>query len=200
MPLLPTPQSKKNYDPVPEGNHVARVYQLIEIGHILIEWEGQEKIQRKVSIGWEFPLETKVFKEENGEQPYVKSREYTYGYSEKGNLLPVVEGIMGRKLTDNEKLLDFDLLKIVGKPCMVNIVHTIKGEKTYANIETVTPLPKGVTCPAPVNPEFVLIYDPFDEEKYNTLPEFIKEKMKSSEEFQQMFGSTESIDISDIPF
>ena len=41
------------------GNYVARCYQMIEIGTVEEEYMGQMKTQKKVRVGWEFPLNQK---------------------------------------------------------------------------------------------------------------------------------------------
>jgi hypothetical protein len=45
---------------------------------------------------------------------------------------------------------------------------------------------KGQVCPPQVNPSFILSYDDFDEKKFDSLPDFVKDKMKTSTEYQQM--------------
>ena len=53
----------------------------------------------------------------------------------------------------------------------------------YANIASASPLPKIVECPKQINPTFVLSYDNFDVNKYESLPDFIKDKMKATPEY-----------------
>ena len=62
---------------IPAGNYIARCYQMLQIGTVEEEYKGEKKMQEKVRISWELPTELKVFKEENGEQPLVISKEYT---------------------------------------------------------------------------------------------------------------------------
>ncbi len=45
----------------------------------------------------------------------------------------------------------FDIEKLVGKNCLINIVHNTKGDKTYANISGVMALPKGTEQMIPEN-------------------------------------------------
>lgn len=67
-------------------------------------------------------------------------------------------------------------------------------------------------CPPQINKNVVLQYDDFNLELYESLPEFIKDKIKNSEEFRAMnnpeetsFYSTEddslkSSEIEELPF
>ena len=62
----------KTFAPVEAGNYVARCYSMVHIGTISDEYKGEKKEASKVRLTFELPTETKVFKEENGEQPYVE--------------------------------------------------------------------------------------------------------------------------------
>lgn len=173
-------------EPCPAGNHVARCIGLIDLGTQTEDYLGKTKHQRKVLIKWETPLETKVFKEENGEQPYVLSKEYTMSLGEKSNLRKDLEAWRGRGFTEQE-LSGFDLQNILGAPCLINVIHQDNG---YAKITNVSPLPKGTTCPEIVNKTQYLSLDAFDLNVFQSLPEFWKKKIESSPEYKSI-GSPE---------
>lgn len=172
-------------EPIPQGNYVARCYQMIEIGTVQEEYEGQKRILRKVRFGWELPTELRVFNEEKGEQPMVISNEYTVSMHEKAKLRALLQSWRGKVFTE-EEAKSFDLTKLLGVPCMLNIIHKETPNGTYANIASISPLPKGMECPKQINETFVLSYDTFDYGKYMLLPDFIKTKMQSSLEFQAL--------------
>ena len=71
-----------NYTPMEAGVYVARCTQLIQIGSVTEEINGESKTLHKVRFGFEFPEEKKVFKEENGEQPGVHFVDAREGYFE----------------------------------------------------------------------------------------------------------------------
>ena len=81
---------------IPAGNYLARCYQMIEIGTVNEIIMGENKVLKKVRIGWELPTELKVFKEENGEQPLVTSKEYTLSMHEKSSLRADLKSWRGR--------------------------------------------------------------------------------------------------------
>lgn len=168
----------------PAGNHIARCYQMIEIGTVNELIMGKSQTLRKVRIGWELPLETREFKEGDGEKPFVISKEYTLSMHEKSNLRKDLKSWRGRDFTETEAK-SFDITKLMGVPCMLNIIHqpSKDGSRVYANISGVTPMPKGVKCPPQFNDTFELSYDEFDQEVFETLPDFIKDKMKGSLEY-----------------
>ena len=176
--------TQTNRELIPAGNYIARCYQMIEIGTVKETILGKEKILPKVRIGWELPTELKVFKEENGEQPMVISKEYTLSMAEKANLRIALKSWRGKDFTE-EEARKFDITKLLGVPCMLNIIHkpSKDGTRVYEEISGITPLPKGIICPEQINPTFVLSYDDFDVQRFDKLPDFIKSKMVTSMEF-----------------
>jgi hypothetical protein len=146
----------------------------------------------KVRITWELPTETKVFKEENGEQPHVISKEFTLSMNEKATLRKFLEGWRGKSFTEKEAE-SFDITVLLGKPCMLSIIHKqAKNGNTYAEISSVSSVPKGMNVPDQINPSKELNYDKFDWELFETLPDFIKDKMKQTDEFKFMMQPHET--------
>lgn len=184
---------------IPAGNYVARCYRMIQIGTIETEYLGEKKMLHKVRVGFELPLELKVYKEENGEQPLVIDKEYTLSMGEKANLRKDLQSWRGKAFTDQEAS-KFDITKLIGAPCMLNIIHVCGKKdpsKTYQSIAGITPLPKGFSCPESINQKQILSYDSFDLQLFESLPDFIKDQIKSSLEYKEMQDST-PVDKSDI--
>ncbi len=170
---------------IPAGNYIARCYQMIEIGTITEVILGTQKQLTKVRIGWELPTELRVFDEAKGEQPLVISKDYTLSLNEKSNLRKMLASWRGKDFTEAEAKC-FDITVLVGIPCMLNIIH--KPKKTdptaiFEEIGSISAMPKGV-MPAPaINKPFVLSYDNWNQEKFEILPDFIKQKMQGSLEY-----------------
>lgn len=168
---------------IPAGTHLARCYQMIEIGTVKENIMGQDKILTKVRVGWELPEERRVFSADKGEQPFVISKEYTLSMNEKANLRKDLESWRGKGFTEKDAE-GFDITKLLGVPCMLNIIHReAKNGNTYDNIAGIMPVPKSMKCPDQENKTFVLSYDKFDYGAFDSLPDFIKDKMKTSLEF-----------------
>lgn len=174
----------RSFEPIPAGVYAARCYSMVHIGTVKETIEGREKILNKVRIGWELPTEKKVFQEEKGEQPHVISKEFTLSMHPKASLRKLLEAWRGKAFSDDEAK-SFDITKLLGVACMLNIIHKVKGENRYAEISTITGLPKGMEVPPQINNNFEFNYDvPFDQVKFDTLPEWIREKMKTSTEYK----------------
>lgn len=195
---------------IPAGNYIARCYQMIEIGTVTEFVINKSVTLKKVRIGWELPTELKVFDPAKGEQPLAISKEYTLSMNEKSNLRKDLKSWRGRDFTEEEARA-FDITKLLGAPCMLNIIHKNSMSdptRVYDQIAGITAVPKGITVPKAINKPFVLSYDEFDEVKFNSLPDFIKLKMQSSAEFQALknpaektFDANEITEpIDDLPF
>lgn len=181
----------RDFEPIEAGTYAARCISMIEIGTITEYFQNEEKRQKKVRITWELPTELKVFKEENGPQPYVVSKEFTLSMHEKATLRHYLEGWRGQAFTEQEARA-FDIEALLGKPCMLSITHKVsqKNGKTYADISGVSKLMKGMECPPQINPTTILSYDKFNWDVYGSLPQFLKEKIAESEEFKAINDST----------
>lgn len=188
MAIIATSTGSTNFEPIATGNYPARCYSMVHIGTVEENILGTLKRLNKVRITWELPTELKVFKEENGEQPCVISKEFTLSLHEKATLRSFLKNWRGKDFTDDEAK-SFDIEKLVGAPCMLNITHKTKkdGSGIYAEIGSVSAMPKGFACPDQVNPSFVFTYENFDAEKFNALPDFLKNKMVNSDEYKATF-------------
>lgn len=180
---------------VPAGTYIARCYSMIHIGTITENYMGESKELNKVRITWELPTELKVFKEENGEQPYSISKEFTLSMHEKANLRKFLESWRGKGFTD-EEVKSFDVAKLLGKSCLISIIHkTSKQGNPYAVISSCSTLPKGMLCPNQINPSFEFSWENFDQDKFDSLPDWLKDKMKTSNQYK-LFVQPEHTEIS----
>lgn len=172
----------------PAGNYSARCYQMIHIGTNNETFKGETKIMNKVWIGWEIPELTRVFDEAKGPQPIVISKEYTLSLGTKANLRKMLASWRSRDFTEEEAEA-FDITAVLGKACMINVIHKASesdATKVYEEIAGVTPLPTGLKCPPLINPLQELTFDAFNRDLFEKLPEFIRDKIRSSEEYRAM--------------
>lgn len=171
--------SNKNA-PTPEaGMQLAIITQIVGLGlQPQRPYQGQAKPPAKmIRITYELPNDTRDF---GGElKPLVLSEEMPFSGNEKSRLYKRVTGI-DPALAQSKG----DLSWFVGKPVMVNIVHKVgtgtNAGRVFANIQTVTPVMKGLPVPsAPFNTTF--IYDPYnhDESVFQQLPDFLKQAILS---------------------
>ena len=184
---------------IPAGTYVARCYSMIQIGTTSYEWQGSQKQSNKIRITFELPTEKKVFKEGEEAKPYAISAEYGLSLHKKSKMRPILEGWRGKAFTD-EEIDNFEVSKLVGVPAFLNIIHNEKG---YAEIASISRIPKGMECPEQVNESQILDYETFNEELFNKLPEFLRKKIESSIEYRKMkvtYKEEELIPTDEVPF
>lgn len=205
----PLPQ-KTQRELVPEGNYPARIYELIELGTIEGSWMGEVKFTHKVRIGFELPTEKRVFDEKKGEQPFVISKEMALSFGDLAGLRKVIEAVEGKKLTDAEAV-DYDVETILGKPLLVTVKHSEPTQEgvQYANVAVYSPLIKGLTVEPLTNKIKLLTFEKWDDNLFQSLPDFLKEKIQSSPEYKNRgkfemptvkVDTGEAKNVEDIPF
>ena len=189
----------------PAGNHLGICYQMVDLGHQLVTYKEngvtKEKYQSKVLIGFELPNETM----EDG-RPFIVSRRFTSSLAKTSALRPILESWRGRPFSAAEEA-GFELKNVLGKACMVNVVHATPKDKTYANITSVTPVPKGMDVPEMHNEiqYFEFGDQGFDEATFNGLSDGLKRVISESKDYQMLTGSDQAVasqeELSDeIPF
>lgn len=204
MPII-AENKPSNYAIIPAGNHLARCYGMVQIGTVKEEsgiYAGKES--HKVRISWETPHECHDFGK--GMQPFAIHKEFTLSMNEKSTLRKMLESWRGKAFSEDEAK-SFDITKLMGKSCMLNIIHkTSASGNTYSDISSIATLPKGLECPAQVNATVELSFDNWDQYTFDSMPDFLKDKIRSSKEYSAMTapGHTEtpiaSGNTDDLPF
>ena len=205
-------KSSVEFTTVPAGNYVAICNAVVDLG--MQPGRGMyPDPKHEVYVRFELPTEPIKYTKDGVEitGPMSIGRTFTASMSEKANLRKFIEGWFSKKFPTNDAAADFDLALILGKKCLVNITHTEKGEKTYANINAATPIPKGMTADYQQhNPSlFYDLQDP-DQGTFNKLPEWLQKKLNErlSDEKktplqaeQEYLGNQSKADFDDdIPF
>jgi hypothetical protein len=158
---------------------------MVHLGTIKESYMGEEKFVNKVRLTFELPTEMKVFKEENGEQPQVISKEFTLSLGDKSNLRAFLNSWRGKALTEDE-CKSFDIAVLAGKACTLSIIHKTSkvSGKTYAEIASIGGVMKGMQVPDLINPQMVFSVTNFDQVAFDSFPDFIKDKIQSSNEYK----------------
>lgn len=165
-----------DFTPCPAGNHIAVCDLIADLG----VQNGSGKFpspKHQVLFRFEIPAERVEYKDKDGKpinSPAIIYQTFTASMHEKANLRKQLESWRGRKFTD-EEAEQFDVAATLGKPCMLNVIHTPKGDKVYANISSISPLVKGMTPPKPEND--LLCYMEGDSITLKKLPEWIQKKV-----------------------
>lgn len=186
MPFYAPKPNTVDFVPPPAGSHAAICYRLIDLGTQQSEYLGQTKRQHKIILSWELPDELM----DDG-QPFTIHQRYTLSMHEKAALRAHLAAWRGRDFTDDEAA-QFDISAVVGKPCLVSIVHNTKDGRTYANVSSVSKMPKGMQTPAPVNPPIVFNLGEPDWTVFEALSNGLKETIAKSPEYAEARGMTQA--------
>lgn len=166
---------------IPKGTYLAIPYKLMYLGIQKSEGQWGVKYQPKVSITFEFPTETAEFEDKTtgvkAIKPKVVSQIFTFTMSDMGNLLPIVEGIVGGLSEDEAKTFDLD--SILGVPCQVQVEVV----KDRSKIKTTMPLMKGTTAPEQFNKNNIVRFDTITDEDLAKQPQFLKEMITYAKEY-----------------
>ena len=174
-----------DYTPVPMGVYHAVCYAVIDIG--TQPAFGNFPPRRKVMVIWELPHERINLMRDGRETslPRAINKEYTLSTDKKANLRKDLAAWRGKDFTD-EEAEEFEVGNLIGANCQLSVMHkkSADGSKTYANVGSIMPLPKGGEKVRPENP--TLVYDIPNEGTIDFpegLPEWIVNKIKNSEEY-----------------
>ena len=132
----------ERFPTAPEGTFAALCVDEIDLGRVKTSFGGEDRERNMVRIVWQLDEDGKDGK------PYLIKQDYTASLHEKATLRKHLQSWRGRAFTPTE-LVGFDLETVVGAGGMVAVVHAT-GRKggTFANVEAVMKLPKGVQPPA----------------------------------------------------
>lgn len=154
---FPTGGTTSDFKRVPAGSHIAICNLIADCG-MQPGSPLYPNPKHKLYVRFEIPAE-RVEYEKDGqsiEGPMTIGSFYTASMNEKATLRKHLESWRGRSFTD-EEAAKFDVSAILGKACMLSVVHSESGGKTYANIASIGAMPKGVPIPKAENP--LLYYD-----------------------------------------
>lgn len=124
----------------PAGATAARCCAVIDLGTQQGTYQGETKAQAKLLLSFEL-TETR-----SDGTPHRVSRRMTASLHKKAQLRAFLEQWRGRPFTD-EDLRAFNVGKLLGGAALLNLVHVERAGKQYANILSVSPVPKGMSAP-----------------------------------------------------
>lgn len=137
-----------DYQPVPEGTHIARCVRVIDLG---LQPGSQQypEPRAKVLLAWEIPDEP--VKVDGEEQPGIIMARFTASLHKKSQLRALLESWRGRAFAE-EELKGWSLRNILDVPCMITVVHSDSNGRIYANVKSAAKMPKGVPAPPRTTP------------------------------------------------
>ena len=162
-----------------EGMTLARLSRIIELGTQVDQW-GEKK---KVVLFYSLPFQT-IEVDGDEKQMMIRSKAMKISAWRDGQRK---SGLLDHTDALSKDSTSFD--DLLGKPCMLNIIHnkSVDGTKTYANIASITPVMQGQEVPEPdIDMYYFDFYNP-TQEVWDQLSEYNQGVIKEAKDYP---GST----------
>jgi hypothetical protein len=148
---VPKSSSEGSFIPCPAGVHAAICVDVVDLGMVDTGFPDPKtnvtRVVPKIRIVWQVAK-----KMDSGISFMVQSR-YTLSFNEyqgkQSNLLRDVTawGVDLMDLIDDTN--EYDVERLIGKTCLLNVVHKVGEKTTFANVASLMPLPDGMVAPVP---------------------------------------------------
>lgn len=133
---------ERTFTPAPQALHHSVCCDVVDLGLVESAWGEKHKVR----VVWQI-------EEVNGDtgRRFEVRKDYNLSLHEKANLRKDLESWRGVKFTE-EQLRGFDLDKLVGANCQVQVVHNISDDGSiWANVSAIVPAPKNTPKMAPAD-------------------------------------------------
>lgn len=173
--------ASKDFEIVPEGSHVAFCYSVVDLGL----QPGSQKFpdpKHQVRLTFELPTEVITYTKDGEEVsgPMSIGQTFTASMNEKANLRKFIESMFGKRFPSDNDAANFEFANLVGRKCLLNVVHNESGGKTYANIQSAMPIPNGMPADfKQTNASVVFDADDPDPAEFAKLPKWLQEKIEN---------------------
>ena len=175
-------ESTATFELPPAGPQAARCTRLIDLGTQTSDYQGEAKSARKVLLTW------RLSELRSDGEPFQVSRRFTASLHEKSALRAFLKSWRGRDFTPDE-LAAFDLKKLLGAPALLNLAHTERNGRSYADIVSISPVPRGMQAPPPLGDNEGVLFDISDRSTHHhldDLPARLQEQVKDSPEWRAL--------------
>ena len=136
--------SASNIPPHPAGSFAMKCIDLIDYGLVDLTWQGVTRKKHRICLRF-WCGET--FSGDQGDPMDLwVDQFFTLSLHENSALRPFLEAWRGKTFTEDE-LHGFNVAVLVGVDAWVTIGHNTKGDRTYANILSISRMPPGVESP-----------------------------------------------------
>jgi len=177
--MIVTDSNTSTFTPCPAGAYLASLRRMIDLGTQTSTFEGKTHAARKVLFVWEV-TDPDIFTDTG--KPYTVAKRYTRSLHEKSALRKDLASWRGRDFSADE-LKSFDLDAVLGKPCLLSIVHVEKDGKTFANVAAVMRPAKGMTGSDPTEPLVQFDLAAPDWHTFDALGDRIKAQIMAAPEY-----------------
>jgi hypothetical protein len=168
------------------GTYPARLVQIIDLGlQAQRPYQGKDKPPAQ-EIMLTYELVDTFMLDEDGKELEDKPRWISETLPFYGLYADKAKSTQRYNALDPEGAYDGDFSKAIGQPVNVTIVNNAVGDKVYDNVATISAMRSrdADKCPELVNPSKLFDLDDPDMEVFNSLPEWLRDKIKGNLNYQ----------------
>ena len=180
-------KAKKSYPRIEDGTYVARIVRILDFGkQVATDWKtgdikyydnGDPVVQHRVWIDFEFP--TEQIELDGVMRPKWVGKEYVVSAHEKAAIQALLKAAdPGGKMTMKGR----NVKGLLNLPLMVTIGSTSTGK---AKVAAVSSLMKGMQVADLANPTAFFDLDEGDTTVFETLPQWMKDRITTSVDFDE---------------
>ncbi|MGP1677902.1 MAG: phage replication initiation protein, NGO0469 family [Burkholderiales bacterium] len=184
-----------DYELPTAGAVIGRCYIVADLGTQDTSFKGTPKKAHKILLTWEL---AEIMADG---RPFAISSRYTLSLFDQAILRQHLESWRGRSFSA-EELVGFDVKNVLGAYCMLSVVHNTEGDRTYANVKGIMPVPKEMDKPPAVNKN---VYYDIESGDISILPDWVQNVVKKSDEWKARGSAPTALKElaemdSDVPF
>lgn len=185
----PKGQAKGNFIPqanIEPGTYPARLVQILDLGlQAQRPYQGKDKPPAQ-EIMLTYELVDEFMKDEQGNAIEDKPRWISETLPFYGLFADKAKSTQRYLALDPSEAFGGDFSKLIETACNVTVVNNAVGEKVYDNVAMISTMRArdAEKCPPLVNPAKLFDLDAPDIEVFNSLPEWVREKIKSNLKFK----------------
>ncbi|GAB3741484.1 phage replication initiation protein, NGO0469 family [Spirosoma lituiforme] len=176
---------KKNQlrEQLPDAAHPALLRRIIELGSLPTVWNNVTTIRPRLLLTWVIPSITLMIGDQP--RPALVHKEYLFSLQQNAHLYKDIVAMRGREFGDEYDNTPFDVLSILGMPCLVTTKQETGKQPIVISLEA---FPEDEFYPETDLSFQSLTYTNFDWALYNSLSKTVREKMEKTPQFQQVLA------------
>ena len=185
MSLL-TPIIRQQQADLNDGEYVGILFRIVEKGtqHGVFKQTNQEYKRPKVLLTWVLPEQMQAVRGEL--RPALIHKEYTHSMRQSAHLYRDVVAMRGFDFTDADQHVPFDLLSMLGAPCLLSVKISRNGDYSHIDLQAIKPLPVDTLVPDCPYMLYSLTFSEWNWEYYDELSPALRQDIAKSPEFQRL--------------
>ena len=168
------------------GEYVGILFRIVEKGtqDELFKQTNQLHQRPKVLLTWVLPDQYELVQKQP--RPFLIHKEYTQSLRQSSHLYRDVIAIRGFDFSESELTYPFDLLSLLGTPCLLSVQVTKKGETIHAELKSIKPIPAEIDVPDCPYDLYSLTFKNWKWEFYDELSQKLQQEIARSPEYAKL--------------